>query len=94
MTWCGRSSRLGAPNPDPIGLPDLALMLTDALLVFDHLKHTITLLANVYADEDLEASYARAVETIAELRWRLAGPVPRPERPRSPPGARRPSSPT
>ncbi len=72
---------LGAPNPDPVGLPDLALMLTDPLVTFDHLKRTVTVLANVYADEDLEASYASALETIAEIRWRLAGPVPRPARP-------------
>jgi anthranilate synthase component 1 len=73
---------LGEPNPDPIGAPDLALMITDALVVFDHLKHTVTVLANVYPEEDdLEASYARAADTIAEVRWRLAGPVPRPARP-------------
>ena len=72
---------LGDPGPDPLGLPDLALMLTDALVVFDHLKHTVTVLANVYPDEDLEESYRRAVETIAEVRWRLAGPVPRSARP-------------
>ena len=74
---------LGEPNPDPIGVPDLALMLTDVLVAFDHLKHTVTVLANVYADEDLETSYGRAVDTIAEVRWRLAGPVPRPARPPS-----------
>jgi anthranilate synthase component I len=73
--------RLGEPNPDPIGVPDLALMLTDALVVFDHLKHTVTVLANVYVDDDVEASYRRALDTIAEVRWRLAGPVPRPTRP-------------
>ena len=28
---------LGEPNPDPVGLPDLALMLTDVLVAFDHL---------------------------------------------------------
>jgi anthranilate synthase component I len=72
---------LGEPNPDPVGLPDLALMLSDTLVVFDHLKHTITVLANVYADEELEASYKRALETISEVRWRLSGPVPRPARP-------------
>jgi anthranilate synthase component I len=72
---------LGPPPPDPVGLPDLALMLTDALVVFDHLKHTVTVIANVYCDDDLDASYRRAVETIAEVRWRLAGPVPRPPRP-------------
>jgi anthranilate synthase component 1 len=72
---------LGDPNPDPLGLPDLALMLTDTLVVFDHLKHTVTVLANVYADEDLEESYRLATDTIEEVRWRLAGPVPRPARP-------------
>jgi anthranilate synthase component 1 len=75
---------LGPPNPDPIGVPDLAVMLTDALVAFDHLKHTVTVIANAYADDDLEASYAQARETIAEVRWRLAGPVPRPPKPPSP----------
>src|SRR5262249_46824805 len=27
---------LGEPNPDPVGLPDLALLITDVLLAFDH----------------------------------------------------------
>jgi anthranilate synthase component I len=72
---------LGEPNPDPVGVPDLALMLTDALVVFDHLKHTVTVIANVYTDDDLDASYRRALETIAEVRWKLAGPVPHPVRP-------------
>src|ERR1035441_3462840 len=72
---------LGDPNPTPVDLPDLALMFSDALVVFDHLKHTVTVIANVYADDDLEAAYRRATETIAEVRWRLGGPVPRPARP-------------
>jgi anthranilate synthase component I len=72
---------LGDPNPDPLGLPDLALMLTDTLVVFDHLKHTVTVLSNVYADEDLEGSYKRATEAIEEVRNRLRGPVPRPSPP-------------
>jgi anthranilate synthase component 1 len=67
---------LGPPNPDTVGLPDLAVMLTDALVVFDHLKHTLTVLANVYCEEDLEASYARACNAIAEVRRRLAAPLP------------------
>ena len=69
---------LGEPNPDPVGLPDLALMLTDAIVVFDHLKRTTTVVANVYADDDLEGSYRQAVDTIAEVRWRLARPLPIP----------------
>jgi anthranilate synthase component 1 len=38
-------------------------------------------IANVFSEEDLEASYQRARETIAEVRWLLEGPVPRPARP-------------
>jgi len=73
---------LGDPNPDPVGLPDMALMLSDVLVVFDHLKHTISVLVNVYADDadgDLESSYAAALATIQKARDLLAGPVPRPE---------------
>jgi len=72
---------LGEPNPDPVGLPDMALMLSDVLLVFDHLKHTITVLVNVYSDagdRSLEDAYADAVATIQKARDLLAGPVPRP----------------
>jgi anthranilate synthase component 1 len=70
---------LPAPNPDELGLPDLALMLTDALVAFDHLKHTVTILANAYVEEEgVEAAYERARNVIAEVRERLAGPLPRP----------------
>jgi anthranilate synthase component I len=68
---------LGDPNPDTMGLPDMALMLSDVLVVFDHLKHTITILVNVYADDgDIEAAYADALATIEKARRLLAGPVP------------------
>jgi anthranilate synthase component 1 len=73
---------LGDPNPDPVGLPDMALMLSDVLVVFDHLKHTISVLVNVYADDhgtDVDGAYAAAVATIRKARDLLAGPVPRPE---------------
>jgi anthranilate synthase component I len=72
---------LGEPNPDPVGLPDLALMLTDAVVVFDHLLRTTTVVANVYTDDDLEGSYREALETIAEIRWQLARPLPIPSKP-------------
>jgi anthranilate synthase component 1 len=71
--------RLPGPNPDPVGLPDMALMLSDVIVAFDHLKHTTTVLANVDAD-DVDAGYERATAAIAEVREKLAGPLPpRPE---------------
>jgi anthranilate synthase component 1 len=77
---------LGEPNPDPLGLPDMALMLTDTLVVFDHLKHTITILANanLTVEPDVERAYTAAVETIGRIREALAGPVPRPPEPLPP----------
>ena len=68
---------LGEPNPDPLGIPDLALMLTDGLVVFDHLKHTVTVIANVYVEDGLQDAYERATALIADIRWRLEGPIPR-----------------
>jgi anthranilate synthase component 1 len=73
---------LGDPNPDALGLPDMALMLTDALVAFDHLKHTITIVANadLDAEPDLDRAQEAAARTIAEVRACLAGPVPQSER--------------
>jgi anthranilate synthase component 1 len=70
--------RIPGPNPDPIGLPDMALMLSDVMVAFDHLKHTTTVLANVDA-EDVDNGYRNAVAAIEEVRERLAGPLPRVE---------------
>src|SRR3954463_7836215 len=67
---------LGEPNPDVLGLPDMALMLSDVLVAFDHLKHTVTILAN--ADVDEPGGEAAARERIAEVREKLPGPLPRP----------------
>jgi anthranilate synthase component 1 len=72
---------LGDAGPDELGLPDMALMLSDALVVFDHLKHTVTILANadLQAEPGIERAYAAAARTIGELRGALAGAVPRAE---------------
>ena len=77
---------LGDPNPDPIGLPDMALMVSDLLVVFDHMRHELTLMAYAFLDggSDVDAAYARAAGAIAEVRERLRGPVPAPP-PRDPP---------
>jgi anthranilate synthase component I len=74
---------LGEPNPDSLGLPDLALMVTDVLLAFDHLRHELTIMACAFADEDggIDAAYERAAEAIADVRRRLRGAVPAPEAP-------------
>jgi anthranilate synthase component 1 len=68
---------VGPGNPDELGTPDMALMVTDVLVAFDHLRHEVSILANVFAEDDLDQAYAEARAAIAEVRERLAGPVPR-----------------
>jgi anthranilate synthase component 1 len=69
---------LGDPNPDPLGLPDLALMITESLVIFDHQRHELTLLAHAYADEpsELEPAYERTAAVIERMRQRLRDPIP------------------
>jgi anthranilate synthase component 1 len=61
----------------------MALMVTDVLLVFDHLRHELTIMSCAFADDEggIDAAYECAVATIAEVRARLRGAVPAPERP-------------
>ena len=53
-------------------------MLSDVIVAFDHLRHTVTILANAYLDDetDVDTAHARAVEAIRQVRTRLAGPLP------------------
>ncbi|HEX5894891.1 MAG TPA: anthranilate synthase component I [Thermoleophilaceae bacterium] len=67
---------VGQPNPDDVGMPELAVMVTDVLLAFDHLRHEVTVLANVVAEGDVERAYEDAAAAIADVRERLRGPVP------------------
>ena len=67
---------VGEANPDDTGMPELAVMVTDVLLAFDHLRHEVTVLANVVAEGDVEQAYQEAAAAIADVRERLRGPVP------------------
>lgn len=68
---------LGEPNPDPLELPDLALLVTDALIAFDHLHNRMTILACAFVGEEgVDEAWEEAAGRIESLRRRLAEPVP------------------
>ncbi len=69
---------IGEPNPDELGIPDMILMITDVLVVFDHLRHQITIMAMVdLTDEgDVEKAYESASKIVREVRGRFDRPVP------------------
>jgi anthranilate synthase component I len=85
--------RLGPPNPDPLGIPDLALMVCELMLAFDHLKHEVTMLAYARVDgpDEVEPAYRRSATLIDQARAALRAPVPPPPRPSTDPGAEQPA---
>ena len=68
--------RLPPPPRDDVGLPDALLMFFSKLLVFDHVKHQILIIANVFLDQgqhDAESRYRAAQKEIERMEKRLAG---------------------
>jgi anthranilate synthase component 1 len=62
---------------DDYGLHDLDFGIYEAFVVFDHLKHRLSIVANVMPDEfgGLEPAYARAVALIDSLEAELRKPL-------------------
>ncbi|MSQ41973.1 MAG: anthranilate synthase component I [Dehalococcoidia bacterium] len=71
----GHFERLPAPERDALGVPESWLMFADVLLVFDHLLHTIKVVAHARLDGDVEASYEQARWKIDQLVGRLEQPL-------------------
>ena len=66
------------PGPnDDLGLPDLMVMITGPVVVFDHLQHTLTVSVPCVLShsEDPEPAYQAAVATLAELKATLSAPL-------------------
>src|SRR5262249_3870911 len=68
------------PNPprDDRGLPDLAFAFYDRMLVFDHIRKTILVVAHAHVrpDAELRGAYGQACDRVDELVERLAAPGP------------------
>src|SRR5271166_2618536 len=60
--------RLPNSPPDDLGVPDLYMMFTDTVLVFDNVQQTIKIIVNVPVKEfgTARAAYRSAVERIEE----------------------------
>ena len=54
--------------------PDACFVITDTLIIFDHLKHRIKIVANVHAEGDLDAAYDAAIVRIDNLARVLSRP--------------------
>jgi anthranilate synthase component 1 len=61
-------------KPDPIGTPDVLLLVSDELAVVDNVLGKLYVV--VYADAQQPDGYARARERVARLLSRLSAPIP------------------
>ncbi len=61
------------PNPDPLGTPDILLMVSDAVVVFDNLAGKLH--AIVLVDPAEEGAYEKGLERLKILRATLREPI-------------------
>ncbi|HZM89254.1 MAG TPA: anthranilate synthase component I [Blastocatellia bacterium] len=74
-------------HADDIGIDDAVMMFFSRLLVFDHVRHQIHVIANVFTGgktDGLEGEYRVAIDDIEAMEARLEDPIePLPRRPTS-----------
>ncbi len=73
--------RLGpCPNPDELNTPDILLLVSEEVVVFDNLSGKLYLV--IHVDPAGEQAWERAQRRLEQLAWKLAEPLPRlPARP-------------
>ena len=67
-------------NPDDLAMDDGFMMFFSRLLAFDHVKHQIHLIANIFTDgktDGLEPEYRKAIDDIETMEACLGDPIER-----------------
>ncbi|MBN1218091.1 MAG: anthranilate synthase component I [Anaerolineae bacterium] len=78
--------RLPDENPDKLHLPDMAFLLANTVVVFDHARQRLQVVSNADLTRgDVRAAYRRAVARIDEVAARLNAPLPEVPAPRDVP---------
>ena len=75
--------RLPDQTIDDLNVPDSMFMITDTIVIFDHMLQKIKVVSNALVDGPPEKAYQEALAKIDQLIARLRRPVP--PRPRQPP---------
>ncbi len=64
--------------PDDRGLPVTSLALADTVVIFDHHRHRLRIVANAFVEEGADRAYRSARERIEEWLGLLRRPLPEP----------------
>jgi anthranilate synthase component 1 len=68
--------RLPQRAPDTLGLPEVAFLICDRLVIYDHAKHRLLVVAHSRAPGQDNASYREALAAIDEISARLQRAAP------------------
>jgi len=58
-------------NPDDLKVPDSLFMLTDMIVIFDHVDHKIKIVSNIHVKGDASKAYSEALAKIDKLAAKL-----------------------
>jgi anthranilate synthase component I len=71
----GWSERIPDSHPDDLGIPDAKLLFFDNVVVFDHVRQRLYVVANVFRDGTIEQANARLDRAIGRLRAASVEPL-------------------
>ncbi len=71
--------RVPVNDTDPIGIPESMFLLCETIVVFDHLRHRMQVVAHCKLDKDIDEEYAKATERIETIVSRLNQPIQLPK---------------
>ncbi|HIC88001.1 MAG TPA: anthranilate synthase component I, partial [Anaerolineae bacterium] len=67
--------RLPSTAQDDLKLPDAIFLLADNLVIFDHVRHRLIVLANAQLEANVSTAYAEAVDRIDSIVARIQQPL-------------------
>jgi len=66
---------IGEAGNQDMNLPDCLFLITDTILVFDHINHTLKVVSNAFVENDPDAAYEEAIGKIDRLVEKLRKPL-------------------
>ena len=67
--------RVVPPEKDELGIPEAVFLFCDSMVVFDHIHHTIKVVAHCRLDGDIDSAFRQAAYQIDEIVERLNNPT-------------------
>lgn len=67
--------KLPDANPDSLNVPDLYFVITDTILIFDHVNNRLKIVSNAHVQGDPQTAYNEAIRKIDDIEQILRKPL-------------------